>query len=136
MDNFKISKNSQFSELDFNGFNRYKFSVYIIDSNWNYLFINAFVQKNLGSRGDNLVGKNMWEEFPELVNDPSFMILKNNTDKGVETNLVTTSPINSQKLNILGFPLKDCTLFFSIILPNKQDLIHELRDQLSRKSLR
>jgi len=130
MNHLDISKYSYFSELPLEQFNNYKISVYVIDKNWNYLFVNDFVKKNLGQRSEDIIGKNMWQEFKELAIDPSFLLLKKNTEKGLNTNLITTSPINSQRLNIIGNPLKDCYFFSSSILPKKEDLIDELRHEL------
>jgi hypothetical protein len=134
MDIFGLTKDSVFSDLPFHKFNELKYSVYVVDKEWNYLFVNPFVAENLGSRGLNLVGKNMWIQFQEFVTDPSFLLLKRNTEQGLESNIVTTSPINTQKLSIKGYPLKDCYLFFSSILPKKEDVIDELRSELSRYS--
>ena len=33
----------------------------------------------------------MWQEFKELATDPAFILLKKNSEKGVNTNIVTTS---------------------------------------------
>ena len=129
---FNTSRFGQFSDLTLEHFNSLKFSVYVLDFNWNYLFVNDFVKQNLVEKAEDLVGKNMWAEFPELAVDPSFILLKKNTEKGLDTNIVTTSPINSQRLNIVGKPLKDCYFFFSTILPNKDELINELRGQLEK----
>ena len=135
MNQFDISGYQEFSQLPLEEFNTFKFSVYIIDLDWNYIFVNDFVKKNLGERAETLVGKNMWQEFKELVNDPSFILLRKNTEKGLVTNIVTTSPINSQRLNIIGRPLKDCYFFASSILPKKEDLIDELRNQLKKSTV-
>jgi len=130
MNKFDLSKYTQFSELPLDEFDFFKFSVYVIDFNWNYLFVNDFVRKNLGDKANNLTGKNMWQEFKELATDPSFILLKKNSEKGLNTNVITKSPINSQRLNIVGYPLKDCYFFFSSILPDKDVLIDELRKEL------
>ena len=76
MKQFDISTYSQFSELPLNDFNSFKFSVYVLDKDWNYLFVNEFVKNNLGIRASDLTGKNMWVEFKELAIDPSFILLK------------------------------------------------------------
>lgn len=130
MKQFDISTYSQFSELPLNDFNSFKFSVYVLDKDWNYLFVNEFVKNNLGIRASDLTGKNMWVEFKELAIDPSFILLKKNTEKGLDTNIITNSPINLQRLNIVGHPLKDCYFFSASILPKKEDLIDELRREL------
>jgi hypothetical protein len=134
MNKFNFSNYSQFSDLPLENFNTVKFSIYVLDFDWNYLFINDFVKRNLGSRADNLIGKNMWREFEELATDPSFAIMRKNAEKGLQTNIVTTSPVNSQRLNIIGHTLKDCWLFSASILPDKDELLDELRNVLKNTS--
>ena len=134
MNRFDFSSYSKFSDLPLGQFNTLKFSVYALDFNWNYLFVNDFVKKNLGERAANLMGKNMWEVFEELAIDPSFALMKKNAEKGLKVNLITTSPINSQRLNIVGHILEDCWLFTSSILPDKDELLDELRSELKKMS--
>jgi hypothetical protein len=132
MHKFPITGYKIFSELPLDEFNTLKFSVYIIDFNWNYLFVNDFVKKNLGKRADGIVGKNMWEEFKELAHDSAFRSLKANMDRRIPSNFITTSPLTGQRLNVVGYPLDDCFFFSSSILPDKDVLIAELRDVLPK----
>ena len=133
MHKFPINNYKKFIELPLDQFNRLKFSVYIIDFNWNYLFVNDAAKNNLGERGNNLMGKNMWEEFKELAADSTFNLIRKKMEQGVAVNLETISPVNGKRLNITGYPLEDCYYFSSSILPDKDDLIHELRNQLGRQ---
>jgi hypothetical protein len=133
MHKFPITEYHRFDELPLTRLNELNFSIYILDFNWNYMFVNEFVKKNLGSRAENLVGKNMWTVFPELAADPSFQQMKRNAEKRVLTNVTVISPINSQRINIIGYPLDDCFYFSSSILPDKNDLLQELRNELGKK---
>jgi hypothetical protein len=133
MHKFPITEYHRFDELPLTRLNELNFSIYILDFNWNYMFVNEFVRKNLGSRAENLVGKNMWTVFPELAADPSFQQMKRNAEKRVLTNVTVISPINSQRINIIGYPLDDCFYFSSSILPDKNDLLQELRNELGKK---
>jgi hypothetical protein len=133
MHKFPIADYKRFSELPFDQFNKLNFSIYIIDFNWKYLFVNDFAKINLGERGTDLVGKGMWTEFKELAPDPSFKFLKQNMEKGIVSNINVISPINGKRLNISGYPLEDCYYFSASILPNKGDLIEELRNELEKK---
>ena len=135
MHKFPITEYKKFSELPFDKFNTLKFSVYIIDFNWNYRFVNDFAKRNLGERANDLIGKNMWEEFKELTTDSSFQLLKKNTERGISSNMIVISPINGRRLNITGYPLQDCYYFSSSILPDKDDLIDELRNELGKRKL-
>lgn len=134
MHKFPITEYTTFAELPLQHLDELKFSVYVLDFDWNYLFINDFVKKNLGDRGNNLIGENMWVRFPELANDSSFMLLKRNMENGIVSYFQTTSPINAQRLKITGYPLEDCYYFTSSILPNKFELMLELRNELTKKS--
>jgi hypothetical protein len=133
MHKFPITEYHRFDELPLTRLNELNFSIYILDFNWNYMFVNEFVKKNIGSRAENLVGKNMWTVFPELAADPSFQQMKRNAEKRVLTNVTVISPINSQRINIIGYPLDDCFYFSSSILPDKNDLLQELRNELGKK---
>jgi hypothetical protein len=134
MHKFPIAEYKKFSEIPLDRLDTFKFSVYIIDFNWNYLFVNVFAKNNLGERGRDLVGKNMWDEFKELRTDPGFTQLKKNSENGITSNMIVTSPVTGQRLNITGFPLEDCYYFTSSILPDKDNLIDELRNELAKKN--
>lgn len=133
MHKFPITEYKKFSELPLDKFNSLKFSVYIIDFNWNYLFVNDFAKSVLGERGADLVGKNMWREFKELADDPLFQFMKKKSEEGITTNITATSPVNGKRLNIVGYRLTDCYFFSASILPDKNSLIDELRNELGKK---
>lgn len=133
MHKFPITEYKKFEELPLEKFNTLKFSVYILDFEWNYRFINDFAKIYLGERGRNLIGTNMWKQFPELAAHPSFVQMKQNTEKGVVTNMIVVSPVISVRLNITGYPLEDCYYFSASILPDKNDLIDELRNELGKR---
>jgi hypothetical protein len=130
---FPIIEYKKFSELPLDKFNTLKFSVYILDFEWNYLFVNEFAKSILGDRGANLIGKNMWEKFDELRHDPSFKELKANMEKGITTNMIVVSPVHGKRQNITGYALENCYYFSSSILPDKENLIEELRQELGKK---
>ena len=134
MTKFDVSKYSRFSDLNLHDFDDLKYSVYVLDLKWNYRYVNKFVKDNLGEKGNDLLGKTMWDVFPILNSDPSFNLIKHSSEKGIPVNTITISPINSQRLHIIGYPLNDCYLFFSSILPKKEDLIDELRRELEKKN--
>ena len=132
MQKLNIPTQARFSELELNQFNSLKFAVYFLDKDWNYLFVNDYVQAMLGSDAESLVGKNMWTQFAELANDPAYIRMKTDTEKGAPVNFITTSPITGQRLNIVGYPLQDCYFFYTSQLPRKEDLMNELRETLEK----
>ena len=54
-----------------------------LDRNWNYTYVNKIAGKMFGRKPEDLVGKNIWTEFPDGVGQPFY----NNYYKAVETNL-------------------------------------------------
>ena len=133
MHKFPIYEYKAFRELPFDKFNTFKFSVYIVDFEWNYLFLNDFAKNNLGDRGADLVGKNMWAVFPELAHDSMFIQLRDKMERRITCNLETNSPLTGRRLHITGYPLDDCYFFTSSILPDKEELLNEIRMQLTRR---
>jgi hypothetical protein len=134
MHKLSFSTSTLFKDLPVSSFDKAPYSVYVIDFDWNYLFVNKFVAKNLGRKGVHLEGKNIWKTFPELAMDFSFQGMKKRAEKGLESDFVTISPITSQKLNITGKRLKDCYLFTSSIMPKKEDLMADLKATLKRSN--
>jgi hypothetical protein len=132
MQKLNVPADTCFSALPLKEFDSLKFGVYFLDYQWNYLYVNEYVQRNLGNRGESLVGKNMWSSFSELAHDTSFIKLKTDTEKGLAVNITTTSPISGQRLNIIGYPLKDCYFFCASQLPKKDELMSELRSVMDK----
>jgi len=132
MQKLDIPQNARFEELKLEEFNALKYAVYVIDDRWNYLFINDYAASNLGARGNDLVGKNIWSQFEELRTDPAFIRMKSDIEKGLPVNITTTSPITNHRLNIVGYPLQDCYFFYASRLPKKDELLNELRTVLEK----
>ncbi len=121
-----------FADLPLETFDKARYSVYVVDREWDYLFVNRFVKENLGERGADLVGRNMWLTFPELENDSMFRTLRERSEKGLESELTTISPLTFQRINVTGLVLKDCYLFTSSILPRKEDVLEDLKSTLRK----
>ena len=130
MSKLDVSRYANFSELPLHEFHNLNFSVYVLDHNWNYLYVNKFVHQNLGLPEGSLHGLNMWERFPALAKDHYFVQLRNKMQQKLPVNIVTTSPLNSKRLSITGQALTDCYLFSASILPDKLELLNELRSSL------
>ena len=132
MNKLNIHQYTSFDQLPLEEYNQLKYSVYVIDHNWHYLFINDFVKNNLGERAYSIEGKKMWEVFPELNNDTVFLQMKQDAEHGKDINVITVSPLTGHRLHITGHRLADCFVFSSSILPRKEDLMHELRENLHK----
>ncbi len=133
MHKFPIANYQRFSQLPLEKFDQFNFSVYILDLEWNYLFVNKFAAERLGVQASDLVGQNMWKRFPELATDINFQNLRQNLENNVAVNFRTVSPVTLQRLNISGMKLEDCYYCTSSLIPNREDLLNELRQELLKK---
>ena len=133
MHKFPIANYQRFEQLPLEEFDRLNFSVYILDFDWNYLFVNKFACARLGLQQAELIGQNMWKRFPSLEADINFQKLKQSLENNVAVNFRTVSPLTALRLNISGLALEDCYYCTSSILPNREDLLNELRKELVKK---
>jgi hypothetical protein len=135
MDKLTVAPTMSFSELVLEEYNTLRYSIYVLDFDWNYLFVNQFVLDNLKKTKEDLLGKNMWTTFTELNEDPYFVQMKIDVEKGKPINFVSNSPLTNQRLNVVGTRLKDCYFFYSSILPKKDELMNELRQSMQKKPI-
>ncbi len=47
-----------------------------LDKDWKYTYINKKAEELHGRKRDGLIGKNIWEEFPDVVNEPFYQSLQ------------------------------------------------------------
>ena len=129
---FPITSYSRFEQLPLDKLGALKFSVCLLDLDWNFLFINDASKKVLPERGDP-IGKNIWNLFPELAADPAYKLLKKNIDKGVVPRVETRSLVNAKRISITGYPLEDCFYLAITVIPDRENLLDELRNELVKK---
>ncbi len=132
MDHFSINNLTSYRQINLSELDRYNHYIYLISFDWNYIFVNEFVKKNLGERSVGIIGKNMWEVFPELAKDTTFLQMKKDMENGKPAAFITVSPLSGQRIHIKGWPMEDCYFFTSSILPGKQDLLNELRSEMQK----
>ncbi len=133
MHKFPVHNYSRFSDLPFAELNNQKFSVYIVDFDWIYLYVNDFACELLKKPKEELIGKNMWEVYPELRHDAHFIRMKKNSEDKIASNITTVSPVTAQRINITSQPMDDCFFFSVSILPVKDVLMNELREELEKQ---
>ena len=63
------------SELNF-FFERIADAFIGLDNNWNYTFLNKAALKLHGEAEEDIIGKNIWEKYPDVVNEPFYDALQ------------------------------------------------------------
>ncbi len=132
---FPITNYREFSDLPLDTLDRLRFSVYILDFEWKFLFLNDFARTYLNKDKKDLVGEVIWDAYPTLLNLPAFRQLKKSAENGAVIRVQTLSPLTSKRLSLTNYKLDDCYYLAASILPDKAQLLDELRDELTRRNL-
>jgi hypothetical protein len=133
---FKVEHYKRLADIPFDLLDRLPFSAYLIDYNWKYLFLNANSRVVFGDIADELPGKSALEFFTDPKFQPIFDKLKNGVENRLACNLTAYSPLRGKQVNIKGYPLEDCYFFSTSILPAKDEILADLRDQLKKEKTR
>jgi hypothetical protein len=133
MHKFETENWKDYAELPLDTFNTMKVLVAVVNKEWNYLFLNDYTREINSHLVNGLLGRNMWASFPELLLDANYIKLKANCEQSLNTNVILTSPVTGQRLNVRCIVLNDCYAFFSTILPDKGELLNELRNEIAKR---
>src|SRR5215217_374020 len=68
-------------------------AFYAVDSEWRFTYVNGKAEKLWGRSREQLLGKNIWDEFPEAVGSESYRQIKRAMDEGLTTEFETISPV-------------------------------------------
>jgi PAS domain S-box-containing protein len=68
-------------------------AFYAIDEEWRFTYINGKAEELWGRSREELLGKNIWDEFPETVGSESYRQIKRAMEGGVTTEFETISPV-------------------------------------------
>ena len=74
-DNLQEEVNLKASELNYI-FERIADAFIAFDNDWNYTYLNKTALQLHGEAGADILGKNIWEKFPDLVNEPFYEALQ------------------------------------------------------------
>ena len=91
-----------------------------LDNNWNYTYLNKAAIDFHGSGAETLIGKNIWEVFPDVVNEPFY--------EALQEAKATQKPVRKQ----LYFSKGD-KWFEDLIYPGKEGISVYYRDITTRK---
>ena len=101
----------------------------LLDRDWNVLFINAVGEELVERERGELVGRNVWEEFPELVGSTFEVAYRRARDTGEPTSIVEYFPPLERWLNVRAFPSDDgLAIYFRDVTAEREDR-NRLREQ-------
>jgi PAS domain S-box-containing protein len=68
-------------------------AFYAVDRDWCFTYVNAQAEAIWGRSREELLGKNIWEEFPQAVGSESYRQIKRAMEEGVTTDFENVSPV-------------------------------------------
>ncbi len=68
-------------------------AFFAVDEGWRFTYVNGKAEELWGRHREELLGKNIWEEFPQAVGSESYLQIKRAMEEGVTTEFETLSPV-------------------------------------------
>ncbi len=126
-------KRNSYRDVSLSGLNALPYSVYILDYEWRYMFVNDNAKKVLGVLAEEMIGRSALEISKSPVFNEVFEMLSYHLFKKLPLEVTTYSPLRVSQTRIKGYPLHDCYVLCSIPLPAKAEVMNELREELKKR---
>jgi PAS domain S-box-containing protein len=115
-------------------------SVFIeLDSDYGYRYVNDTAERYLGKRRDELIGKVMWEVFPQTVGTPGYEAVVKASQERVKVEVEYFSPIFNKWVFLSVVPTSDGVILFFYdrqdIKEAQQKLVEEHRRMADAQAL-
>jgi PAS domain S-box-containing protein len=68
-------------------------AFYAVDGGWRFTYVNNKAEELWGRPREELLGKKIWEEFPEAVGSESYRQIRRAMEEGLTTEFETVSPV-------------------------------------------
>jgi PAS domain S-box-containing protein len=96
-------------------------AFYAVDGEWRFTYVNNQAEELWGRPREELLGKNIWEEFPEAVGSESYRQIMRAMDEGVTTEFATISPVLGTWVAGRAYPSRDgLSVYFQDVTGRKQ----------------
>jgi PAS domain S-box-containing protein len=96
-------------------------AFYAVDGEWCFTYVNGKAEELWGRSREELVGKNIWEEFPEAVGSESYRQIKRAMVESVTTEFETISPVLDAWVAGRAYPSAEgLSVYFQDVTERKQ----------------
>ena len=108
-------------------------AFFAIDNDWNFTFVNPTAENYWKKKKENLLGKNLWEVFPNSKDTQPFRELVKAVETKTAMELECISPIIKRWIKVKGTPLDSGYAVNFHVIDIKQHVEDELRGMLKKK---
>ncbi len=96
-------------------------AFYAVDRQWRFIYVNRRAQELWARSQEELLGKNIWEEFPQAVGSESYQKINQAMEEGVTTEFETVSPVLGTWIAGRVYPFPDgLSVYFQDITERKR----------------
>ena len=96
-------------------------AFYTVDRRWRFTYVNNRAEELWGLRREELLGKSVWEEFPEEVGSESHRRLERAMEEGVTTEFEAESPILGAWVAVRAYPSRGgLSVYFQDVTERKR----------------
>src|SRR5215208_1534227 len=96
-------------------------AFYAVDSEWRFTYVNGKAEELWGRSREELLGKNIWDEFPQAVGSESYRQIKRAMEEGVTTEFETISPVLNAWVAGRAYPSAEgLSVYFQDVTERKQ----------------
>lgn len=130
-DNLETEVQHKVAELN-NVFERITDAFIALDNNWNYIYINEKAAELHGLKPADLIGKNIWEMFPDVVNEDFYTALHKARETGEALRLELYYSRTKQWFEDLIYPSPEGISVYYHDITAKKNTELELQDAESK----
>jgi PAS domain S-box-containing protein len=106
-------------------------AFYAVDRQWRLTYVNRRAEELWGRSRDELLGKNVWEEFPEARGSESHRQIERAMEERVTTEFETESPVLGAWVAVLAYPSQEgLSVYFRDVTERKraQESLRRVRE--------
>jgi PAS domain S-box-containing protein len=109
-------------------------AFFAVDVKWNFTYVNGKAEEFWGRSREELLGKNVWEEFPQAAGSEFYRQIERAMEEGVTTEFETISPAIAGWVAGRAYPSREgLSVYFQDVTEHRraQEELRGSRDQLA-----
>ena len=96
-------------------------AFYALDRKWRFTYVNRHTEQLWGRHRGELLGRNIWEEFPQVVGSESYRQITRAMEEGITTSFETISPVLDTWIAGRAYPSPDgLSVYFQDVTDRKR----------------
>ncbi len=96
-------------------------AFYAVDRDWRFTYVNRRAEELWGRSQEELLGKSIWQEFPQAVGSEYYQQINRAMEEGVTTEFETAAPVSGTWIAGRAYPSPEgLSVYFQDITERKR----------------